>query len=710
MKEQKSANSIQLISLEEYARLNPGAVSFVHSREKQFYYSYVSEDLQKPAVLHEGEKRKEFVACIKDAVCFSESEVIMLDGRHAYHEFKTVSCLRGIADCCDYRILVKDTLEEYEIKLPRKRANLANGVFLSGLFSENYYHFVFSIVAKTELLSLVPRDVPLLVDNNVKKFESYQKLLEICNTDGREIIFLDSNVSYQVANLYLISFPFFLAPNVYSGVVDKPQYTQFDIEALQKFRSRILASVEKKSELPKRIFLSRKNASFRRPFNEFECQEVLKTYGFEVIYPEELSFEQQVQLFHNTEMIAGGSGAAFTNLLYCSEGCQIFMFIGYKISMSFWQPIVCLNKARFYRINDRNKGELTQDNHPYDVHNPFYIDPDDIRELMSRLGIQKEEVSPRSLSEEETVTVSVLTYNSSKTVVETLESIKAQSYPYLNLTICDDFSSDDTIKVCKKWIEDTHNRFPNVKVATSFQNFGVAFNCNRSLDLCETRYLKEIAGDDLLEKDCISHFLQYAKANPVPAVYLSRVRLFGASPAELINNSDMFDYDFFALTPHEQTEFLILKHNVIPAASAFYNVEKLRQMKLRNDERVPALEDWPKWINYLKKGGQFGFINQELAAYRVGSGISTKYDLTNKYLISNLKFELIYRSPEMMTRGEKTFDAYAEKMFSHLFRGNQILELHKKNRKHLKIMQKLAYLSAVLLLVVLFLLYLLIKS
>ena len=210
MEEQKSANNIQFISLEDFSLQNPGAVSFLHSREKQFYYSYASEDLQNPAVLHEGEKRKEYVVCIRDAVCFSESEVIMLDEQHAYHEFKTIGCLRGIAECCDYRILVKDTPEEYEIKLPKKYVNLTKGVFLSGLFSENYYHFVFSIISKSELLSMVPKDVPLLVDNNVKKYESYQKLLGICNTDGREIIFLDSKVSYRVASLYMISFPFFL--------------------------------------------------------------------------------------------------------------------------------------------------------------------------------------------------------------------------------------------------------------------------------------------------------------------------------------------------------------------------------------------------------------------------------------------------------------------------------------------------------------------
>lgn len=696
MEAQKSVNNIQFTSLEDYACQNPGTISFLHSKEKQFYYSYVSEDFQHPAVLQEGERRREYVACVKNASCFSESEVILFDEQHAYHEFKTIDSLRGIADCCDYRILVRDTQETYEIKVPGKNVKLPKGVFLSGLFSQNYYHFVFSIIAKMELLDIIPPDVPLLVDQNVKKFESYQSLLRICNTADREIIYLDLKTRYKVESLYLISLPFFLAPNVYPGVIDRPQYTQFDIEMLCKLRNRILASVSPNPELPKRIFLSRKNASSRRPFNEIECQKLLESYGFTTIFPEELTFEQQVQIFHNAEMIAGGSGAAFTNLLYCSEGCYVIMFIGYKISLSFWQPLVCLGGARLFRIHDRNKKELTADNHPYDIHNPFYIDPDDIKNLMLQLRVGKEY---ELFYDTETVTVSVLTYNSSKTVLKTLDSIKKQTYPYLNLNICDDASTDNTIKVCKKWIKDNRSRFRDVKIATSFQNFGVAFNCNRSLDLCETKYLKEIAGDDLLKEDCISHFVQYAKSNPLPAIYLSKMKLFDGSSATTKHFSNQFDYSFFTLDSQKQLEYLIYKNNVVPAASAFYDVVKLRQMKLRNDERIPSLEDWPKWINYLKGGGHFGFLEEELVCYRLANGVSTKNDFRNEYLFSNLKLEYLYKVPFIIAGDEKAFDEYV------MSRLNQIFKWKKKGRKHLKAIRLLIYLSVTLLLLCLLLLF-----
>ena len=57
------------------------------------------------------------------------------------------------------------------------------------------------------------------------------------------------------------------------------------------------------------------------------------------------------------------------------------------------------------------------------------------------------------------VTIIVATYNSSKYVLETLESIKNQTYPHLSLIITDDCSTDDTVDICKKWVGLNESRF-----------------------------------------------------------------------------------------------------------------------------------------------------------------------------------------------------------------------------------------------------------
>lgn len=62
------------------------------------------------------------------------------------------------------------------------------------------------------------------------------------------------------------------------------------------------------------------------------------------------------------------------------------------------------------------------------------------------------------------VSIVVTTYNSSKYVLETLESVKAQTYKNIELIISDDYSLDNTVEICKKWITENSDRFVNTKI------------------------------------------------------------------------------------------------------------------------------------------------------------------------------------------------------------------------------------------------------
>ena len=50
------------------------------------------------------------------------------------------------------------------------------------------------------------------------------------------------------------------------------------------------------------------------------------------------------------------------------------------------------------------------------------------------------------------VSVVVITYNSAKFVIETLESVKSQTYKNIELIISDDCSTDDTVERCRLWL------------------------------------------------------------------------------------------------------------------------------------------------------------------------------------------------------------------------------------------------------------------
>ena len=196
----------------------------------------------------------------------------------------------------------------------------------------------------------------------------------------------------------------------------------------------------------------------------------------------------------------------------------------------------------------------------------------------------------------------------------------SQDYPRIELIISDDCSKDDTIDKCLDWILKYKDHFDGCRVIKSEKNTGVTANCNRACRGIRGEYLKLLAADDLLAPNAISEFVNYMLSNPTAVYVFSRVTVFGGNQDTVaFFTSTVFDYSFFTLQQGEQYKWLIGHwFQPIPAASCFINVSlALDSGVLYYDERIPMLEDWPKWIVLSEKGIVFHFIDKELVKYRV---------------------------------------------------------------------------------------------
>ena len=251
------------------------------------------------------------------------------------------------------------------------------------------------------------------------------------------------------------------------------------------------------------------------------------------------------------------------------------------------------------------------------------------------------------------VSVAVITYNSSKTVVETLDSIYNQTYLKLELIVSDDCSTDDTVQVCKNWISGHGERFVRTKVLTIGKNTGISANYNRAESECQGDWVKEIAGDDLLLPDCISDFLGFVADHPDAKCVFGKVKCFGGTQ-ELreLYEKQRFKYDFFDLLADQQLRRLILEGYNIPAPGFFFNRLYINQLGVVNDERIPFMEDYPKWINLLKLKVKFYFLDKEVAEYRLGSGVSTQSEVSVEGYRNTQLFNVYYKFPELVAMGE----------------------------------------------------------
>lgn len=253
------------------------------------------------------------------------------------------------------------------------------------------------------------------------------------------------------------------------------------------------------------------------------------------------------------------------------------------------------------------------------------------------------------------VSVPVITYNSAMTVVETLESIKAQTYQNLELIVSDDCSTDNTVELCRDWIEQNKSRFVRTELLTVEKNTGVSANVNRAEKACYGEWIKSIAGDDILIPSCVQDCMDYVAEHPDTIYLFGKQNAFGADKniCEIINNR--FDYSFFSLSPKEQLHRLIFEANCIPATTAFYHRERAKATGVTNDERIPLLEDWPKWINLLNAGVQFEFVDKVTVLYRVSeSSLSTTSNHSLAFRKSNALFYQLYQfKPEFKERNKK---------------------------------------------------------
>lgn len=114
-------------------------------------------------------------------------------------------------------------------------------------------------------------------------------------------------------------------------------------------------------------------------------------------------------------------------------------------------------------------------------------------------------------TEEPLVSIIVITYNSSKYVLETLESAKAQTYKNIELIISDDGSTDETIKICQEWLNTNQHEFVNTELITVEKNTGIPANCNRGVKVAKGEWIKVLAGDDVMLDDAIKKYTKFVK-------------------------------------------------------------------------------------------------------------------------------------------------------------------------------------------------------
>jgi alpha-1,3-rhamnosyltransferase len=253
-------------------------------------------------------------------------------------------------------------------------------------------------------------------------------------------------------------------------------------------------------------------------------------------------------------------------------------------------------------------------------------------------------------SNEPIVSIIVVTYNSSKYVLETLESTKYQTYKNIELIVSDDCSTDDTVEICRNWVEKNKERFADTKIITAEKNTGIPGNFNRGLRASKGSWIKFIAGDDVLLDYCIVSSLNFATQNDCEFIFSDVIWFNDLNILIDQNNTEKLNRKKFIETDSRFQLRFYSRHPIFLNSPTWFFSKRIFENKYF-DESFKILEDQPFVLSYLESGGLISYLNKETVRYRKhnnsviyqkGPNFIHDFELCfNKYRKKNLNYTSI---------------------------------------------------------------------
>src|SRR5260221_10775962 len=98
------------------------------------------------------------------------------------------------------------------------------------------------------------------------------------------------------------------------------------------------------------------------------------------------------------------------------------------------------------------------------------------------------------------VSIVISVYNGMPFIIQTIDSVRGQTYPHWELIICDNASTDDTVPSLERYMVEKAD--PRIRLLHQ-QHISVAQDWNRSLEHARGDFVKLMGCDDILLPTCL---------------------------------------------------------------------------------------------------------------------------------------------------------------------------------------------------------------
>lgn len=242
-------------------------------------------------------------------------------------------------------------------------------------------------------------------------------------------------------------------------------------------------------------------------------------------------------------------------------------------------------------------------------------------------------MSMESNASSTTFSVIVTAYNCEKYILETMESIVAQTFTDYDVIIVEDCSVDRTREIIENFIAGKDNW----KMYGNEKNRGVGYSRNRAFSLAKGRFVAILDSDDIWLEDKLFRQYQVMKDGGIDLCYSAYSYI----------DTDSKDMNYTYKVKSEVSYRSLMKENYIGCSTAVITNKIAKSNKMKENM---LNEDFYFWLQVLKQGCVGKGIMQPLVKYR----IHEKGRSYNKFKAAQNRF-MIYRESEQLPLGTRWF-------------------------------------------------------
>ncbi|UYZ57449.1 glycosyltransferase [Hymenobacter latericus] len=253
------------------------------------------------------------------------------------------------------------------------------------------------------------------------------------------------------------------------------------------------------------------------------------------------------------------------------------------------------------------------------------------------------------------VSIGIGSYNNAAYIEQLLESVRAQTYPAIELIVVDDCSTDNSAEVITSWIAKTG--FPTIFVQHE-RNQGVVRTFGDCRKYATGEYLSLVGSDDILAPTLIEETVaEFDRQGPTCGAVYTDCKVIDSAGAELSPSFIRYFNPSFADNPPQG-------NIIVPLLEGFYvptvtvTTRRAALDEIGEPDESLFSEDLDIWLR-LSRSFRFVYLPLNLGAYRVHN----KSAVHSHKLSLNETYFRIYRKAYF--RGDAEWVAAKKRLAEH---------------------------------------------